>query len=402
MKTASLFALLLALSLARCDCPADPLVGYCDDGAACWTDPIDGQIRTDQAPFWHERGTCTLGRLQCDGADVVACAGEVFEEPEICNGLDDDCDGRTDDDLFQYPGDPENACSERGECGRAYQRCVGGALTCEYPSNPRPEECDCLDNDCDLQTDEGLDVPTYFYPGDPATVGVGACRPGVVSACKACQQTTIPPVTPVTEVCGNDIDDDCDGFTDEPDEDVPPRAFVLVIDVSGSMIENLGPLTTAVCTWADDFAFDGSVFAVVLVGSGEASPFVDLRQGFEDSATTCATMQGPPALDSDAYGTEYMLEGCGVGMELPWPAEVAPEDRHLIVFADEPMYYYTLTEVDVALGCDALDASLDAFVPTDRFADWDALADACGGYVSNLDDGPALVGALRARFAGGC
>jgi MYXO-CTERM domain-containing protein len=107
---------------------------------------------------------------------------------ESCNCIDDDCDGQVDE------GFPLNAC--------------GGACGCAVPT----ERCDGLDNDCDGDIDEG------FMVGASCTgTGVGICRRDGILACNANGTGTFcdtPTVTPQTEVCNN-LDDDCDGMTDE-------------------------------------------------------------------------------------------------------------------------------------------------------------------------------------------
>lgn len=401
-------SLAVAVSLAvvlSAACPDDELVGYCRSGAACWTD-VDGTARLDEPPVERLRGACTTGTSACaDG--IMTCSGEILpgDLPETCNGVDDDCDRLVDEYLFLYSTDPDNPCERKGECGGASARCQNGAMVCDYFREPRPEVCDCRDNDCDGESDEGLDEPEAVYPYEefPNTVGIGACRFGVISACVDCMQYVTPPVTPVQEICGNDVDDDCDGLTDEPAGPPEPRAFALVIDISGSMLDNLAPVTDAVCAWSADFNGDGSRFALVLVGVGGIEPNIVLRQDFSDAATTCATLNSP-GLNANATGNEYMLDGVAIAMQLDWPAE-AESRRHVLAFGDEEQHYYQeggVDEIDVVDGCLFFDTTLDAFVPSEHASEWDAMTGACGGYVSDLDDAPAMIAALRERFAGGC
>jgi hypothetical protein len=79
------------------------------------------------------------------------------------------------------------------------------------PGNPSPEICDGIDNDCNGQVDEGFNV------GAACTNGVGACQAAGVIVCgpggtgSFCNAT---PGTPSPEICDG-IDNDCNGQVDE-------------------------------------------------------------------------------------------------------------------------------------------------------------------------------------------
>ncbi len=140
------------------------------------------------------------------GAACSAVAGEPGEER--CNGVDDDCDGDTDEGF-----DLGSACeSGVGACrGEGVWKCddSGGAACSAVAGAPRDESCNGEDDDCDGETDEGFDL------GGACEEGVGTCRSAGVFVCGP-EGVTCSAVarSPSTETCDG-RDEDCDGETDE-------------------------------------------------------------------------------------------------------------------------------------------------------------------------------------------
>lgn len=90
-----------------------------------------------------------------DTGDGLGCEGGDPFAAEICNGLDDDCDGETDEGFALG-----EACSAGlGQCAAFGELAcdADGGVTCDAtPGAPAPEICaDSLDQDCDGVADNG-------------------------------------------------------------------------------------------------------------------------------------------------------------------------------------------------------------------------------------------------------
>ena len=95
-------------------------------------------------------GTCRFGTKTCTGGVWGECQGAIEPIAEICNGIDDDCDGQTDEDLTVYSG------TDEGICQQGITECIGGQVVeTQAEIKPSDETCDGIDNNCDGQTDEG-------------------------------------------------------------------------------------------------------------------------------------------------------------------------------------------------------------------------------------------------------
>ena len=144
-------------------------------------------------------GVCRTGAFLCTGGALICNAPQPGSITEVCDGADNDCDGST-DESFPTQG---NACStgRQGVCATGSLACVGGAQVCSGPQ-PTTELCDNRDNDCDGQTDETLTRACSTICGG----GTETCSVGNWGGCSARQ--------PTAEICDG-ADNDCDGATDE-------------------------------------------------------------------------------------------------------------------------------------------------------------------------------------------
>jgi len=152
--------------------------------------------------------------------------GEACRSPsrEVCDSLDNDCDGETDEEQ-----DLERSGSIGLRCGATIGACVEGVSACELGVTvcagaimPRAELCDGADDDCDGETDE--DFPGL---GQPCSVGVGACLTRGLLHCtdEGRALCGTGPAEPSADGCDG-ADNDCDGETDEDVDGPCPREVV--------------------------------------------------------------------------------------------------------------------------------------------------------------------------------
>jgi hypothetical protein len=350
--------------------------------------------------------TCRPGTSICSEEDEVSCPDYI--EPldyELCGEYkDDDCDPSTTEDQISIPeNDRRNDCArtQKGLCRDAPKICVDGQLMCD-PNFVKAEVCDryLADEDCDgLVNDQDENMvlfsPPFKYEGDLVTANVGVCRAGVIR-CVDGYEKYEGMILPVAEVCGNRLDDDCDGLVDEASDDADPRAFLLVLDYSGSMSSYIASVEEALCNWSRSRPND--YFGIAGFGISGNGPEYRQISAFVSAQDACSDILSFDYFDGGneyaAYSTIRFLT------TNQWPAD----DRNVIIFTDEDLQNYNAEDVSVLVqDCTAENYSVGVYTILESENTFVSLTEGCAGWVDYLSTYPsAMVSSLTIRFAGEC
>ena len=199
-----------------------------EDGDTTWYADVDGDGFGDAASTWvgcDPASGYVENADDCDDAD----ASINPDAAELCDGIDNDCDGDIDEDgdTPWYAdtdgdgfGDPESSVTQCDQPSDYVADNTDCDDTDEFISPDARELCDGIDNDCDGDIDEDGDTVWYIdndsdgFGTDDATMT--ACfEPSGYSGYPDDCDDTDSSVNPNADEYCDGIDNNCDGAIDE-------------------------------------------------------------------------------------------------------------------------------------------------------------------------------------------
>ena len=348
--------------------------------------------------------TCFLGETKYErdeetGEIILRCLDSSLPQEEICDFIDNDCNGIS-DDIFFGPLEPKNLCqlNEYGVCKLSTYQCVEGKMICIPPVDLYGQEtCDLLylDEDCDSLINEedpsmifnGEDEWEYWGPD--GTINIGECRSGH-RECRQGEEILFGMVLPIEEICGNDDDDNCDGVTDESNQILfEATDFLISIDGSGSMGYSREVINNTLCDWSVQNRFTSSRFAIVVFGVYNNLKDMEVVTDFTNAQTACTMLDaylntissGAVELQPDSI-IDTFIDG---NMLLSWSQQ---NKRRAILFTDESLqsdYFFPFKVITNSCSMNNYSVSVFLDYNTPDYSIWQLITQHCSGFLEEID-----------------
>ncbi|MBM4321906.1 MAG: formylglycine-generating enzyme family protein, partial [Deltaproteobacteria bacterium] len=313
---------------------------------------------------------CEPGWQDVDGDAATGCECSLTNGGvEVCDGLDNDCNGTVDDNL----GRPPVSCLGFGVCAGSAPRCDGeSGWSCPYPDSYQAAEtrCDGLDNDCNGLTDEG-----FPRKGEACAFGLGVCRGEGRMICNAAGDDLVcsereHPERLVAEICDG-LDNDCDGQTDEGSDAFVQLGDLLIYRYEASRTDARG-------------GSPGTSFARACSTAGHL-PWTNID--WETARTACARAEGAHLCTEE----EWRLACAGAeGWAYPYhPTDYAPQSCNgLDLQVGRPLPAGSLLQCVTPAGVFDLSGNVWEWLDVDRSPGGDGSIRAfAGGSYGNIAQG---------------
>lgn len=230
-------------------------------------------------------GACHAGTPICDeNNQIIKCLGEKLPSTEVCDNIDNNCDGSVDNNWDNQPiiNWEDLSCGALGECLTTRPTCINGEYICLY--TPQEEVCDNKDNDCNGLVDENILTNEFCFDGSIEDAMRGQCRAGRIG-CEAGQFKCLDQVLPGPELCDG-IDNNCDGVPDNTGT-TNQYDIVFIIDTSGSMCDEIGAVIYAIDQYVEVYRNNPSYRWALVNMSSRAipSPFLQVVVDFTSIET---------------------------------------------------------------------------------------------------------------------
>mgnify|MGYP000713246903 CR=1 FL=1 len=403
-------------SVAYADVDADgwPACQDCDDTEAgvnpdaqeicnAIDDDCDGDIDDADSDVDLSTGSTFYGDSDADGygnasATTVACdvpSGSVADDTdcndsdaaihpaatEVCDSVDNDCDGDIDDDDSGVDTSTGSTFYTDSD-GDGYGDAGSSTMACDTPSGSvsndsdcddsaaaihplATEVCDTIDNDCDGDIDDDdADVhgqSTWYHDGDSDGYGLSTSSTlscfqptSYVADSTDCDDSSSSVSPAGSEIC-NGIDDDCDGYTDDDDSSVDlstGTTYYLDSDGDGYGVTSS---TTTSCSVLSGYSTASSDCddsdSATYPGASETCDGDDNDcDGSYDESLTCSyklvqsNLSSGLCVDDDLY---VNLNGSRIYTDSSWGAQCG----HTVSFTATPGDTLYMWAVDSVGGC---------------------------------------------------